>query len=65
MSSRLDKIKEIIEANKNSSVSPMDLINPNTEWAEESVANKRFSICQSCPELINLSKHLLDMVHIQ
>ncbi len=56
MSSRIDKIKQIIEANKNSSVSPLDLVKPGTEWAEESVANERFSICQACPELINISK---------
>jgi len=32
MSSRIDKIKEIIEANKNSSVSPLDILKPGTEW---------------------------------
>lgn len=56
MSSRIDKIKEIIEANRNSSVSPMDIVNPKTEWADESVSNSRLSICQSCPELIKLTK---------
>jgi hypothetical protein len=56
MSSRIDKIKEIIEANKNSSVSPMDLINPGTEWADQSLAEQRFEICKACPELIKLSK---------
>ena len=56
MSSRIDKIKEIIEANKNSSVSPMDIINPGTEWAEQSLADQRFEICKACPELIKLSK---------
>ena len=56
MSSRIDKIKEIIEANKNSSVSPMDLINPGTEWADQSLADQRFEICKACPELIKLSK---------
>jgi hypothetical protein len=54
MSSRIDKIKEIIEANKNSSVSPLDMLKPGTEWAEESLADQRFSICQGCPELIKL-----------
>ena len=34
---------------------PWDLINPNTEWAESEVAEKRFSICQSCPEFISLT----------
>jgi hypothetical protein len=56
MSSRIDKIKEIIEANKNSSVSPLDILKPGTEWAEESLSDQRFSICQGCPELIKLSK---------
>lgn len=55
MSSRIDKIKEIIENNKNSQVGPMDLINPNTEWASEEKSNERFSICRSCPELIKLT----------
>lgn len=55
MSSRLDKIKEIIENNRKSEVSPMDILNPKTEWVEESIANERFSICQACPELIKLS----------
>lgn len=56
MSSRIDKIKEIIENNKKSEVGPMDLINPNTEWAVESLSSERYSICQSCPELIKLTK---------
>ena len=52
---RIQKIKEIIENNKKSEVSPMDLINPNTEWASEEKSNERFSICKSCPELIKLT----------
>ena len=55
MSSRIDKIKEIIENNKNSEVSPMDLVNPNTEWASEELSSKRYSICKSCPELIKIT----------
>jgi hypothetical protein len=35
---------------------PWDLINPDTEWAEESVSRERYSICQSCPELVKLTK---------
>ncbi len=35
---------------------PWDLINPDTEWAEESVSRERYSICQSCPELVRLTK---------
>ena len=52
---RIQKIKEIIENNKNSAVGPMDLINPNTEWASEQKSNERFNICKSCPELIKLT----------
>lgn len=35
---------------------PWDLANPETEWAEESVSEARYSICNSCPELIKLTK---------
>ncbi len=35
---------------------PWDLVNPNTEWATEDVANQRFDICKQCPELIGLTK---------
>ena len=35
---------------------PWDLVNPNTEWADEEKAKERYSICQSCPELIKLTK---------
>jgi hypothetical protein len=56
MSSRIDKIKEIIETNKNSAVGPMDLVNPDTEWVDETLFNERYSICKSCPELIKLTK---------
>jgi hypothetical protein len=56
MTNRLDKIKEIIENNKNSLVSPLDLVNPNAEFADELLASNRYSICNSCPELIKLTK---------
>lgn len=36
---------------------PWDLLNPNSEWASEEDANKRYSICQECPELIQLTKN--------
>jgi hypothetical protein len=35
---------------------PWDLLNPNTEYAEESEAERRYDICKSCPELIDLTK---------
>jgi ribosomal protein S27AE len=37
-------------------VRPWDLLNPNSEWASEEEADKRYSICQECPELIQLTK---------
>jgi len=52
----IDKIKEIIETNKSSLVRPMDMINPNSQFAEEELSNERYSICKSCPELIKLTK---------
>ena len=35
---------------------PWDLANPNIERASEEKSNERYSICQSCPELIKLTK---------
>jgi hypothetical protein len=35
---------------------PWELLNPNTEWASDEVAENRYSICQQCPELIKLTK---------
>lgn len=55
MTSRIDKIKEIIENNKNSEVSPIDLVNPNAEWTSEEKGSARFDICKSCPELIKFT----------
>jgi hypothetical protein len=52
----IQKIKDIIETNKASAVNPSDIINPNTEWVDESLFNERYSICKSCPELIKLTK---------
>jgi hypothetical protein len=56
MQSRLDKIKEIIENNKNSEVGPMDLFKSDTVWADENKAEERYSICKACPELVKLTK---------
>jgi hypothetical protein len=56
MTSRIEKIKEIIEANKASAVGPLDILNPNTEWVDDVLYNERYSLCLSCPELINLTK---------
>jgi hypothetical protein len=35
---------------------PWDLINPESEYTDNETAEKRFSICQSCPELLKLTK---------
>jgi hypothetical protein len=35
---------------------PWELLNPNTEWASDEVAENRYSICNQCPELIKLTK---------
>lgn len=56
MADSLENIKQVIQNNKDSLVSPLDLVNPNTEWAEESLSNERYNICKSCPELIKLTK---------
>ena len=50
-----DKIKEIIENNKNSQVKPSDIFSGSTEWVDDSLAEERYSICQACPELIKLT----------
>lgn len=34
---------------------PWDVINPNTEYVEEQIANERLDICKACPELIELT----------
>lgn len=34
---------------------PWDVVNPNTEWANEKKSKERFDICKSCPELIKLT----------
>lgn len=35
---------------------PWDILNPNTEYVEESEATKRYDICKGCPEFIDLTK---------
>jgi len=34
---------------------PWDVINPNTKWASDEVAEERYSICKQCPEFIKLT----------
>jgi hypothetical protein len=38
------------------STRPWDMINPNVDYVSKDVADSRYSICQSCPELISLTK---------
>jgi len=35
---------------------PWDIVNPETEWADEEKAKERYSICKACPELIKVTK---------
>lgn len=53
--SGIDKIKEIIDNNKKSEVSPLDLVNKNAPRASKEDAERRYSICKSCPELIKVT----------
>jgi hypothetical protein len=48
----IDKIKEIIENNKKSGVTPMSMLNPEN-YTDSQTADNRFSICQQCPEFIS------------
>jgi hypothetical protein len=34
---------------------PWDMINPSTEFAKDELHDKRYSICQVCPEFISLT----------
>jgi hypothetical protein len=51
MTSRWQQYKEKIGETR-----PWDLLNPNTEYADESESERRYDICKSCPELIDLTK---------
>jgi len=42
--------------NKLGTTRPWDIINPNVEKVSEEVEEKRFSICEECPELIKITK---------
>ena len=50
----IDKIKEIIENNKKSGVTPIDMLN-SENYTDSKTSEKRFSICQQCPEFIDLT----------
>ena len=49
-------LEEFFETDMTKSAKPWDFLNPNTEYADEDLANKRYSICENCPMLINISK---------
>ena len=51
----VEQIKEIIQNNINSNVSPLDALNPNTEWASDELQEQRYAICKTCPEFIKLT----------
>ncbi len=51
MTSRWQQYKEKLGETR-----PWDLLNPNTEYAEESESERRYDICKACPELIDLTK---------
>jgi hypothetical protein len=53
MTSKWQEYKEKI---KNQEVKPWDVLNPNTEWTEETEGKRRYEICKACPELIKLTK---------
>jgi hypothetical protein len=44
------------EYKEKNGVTPLDLLNPRTKLASEEVFIKRYSLCTSCPEFINISK---------
>lgn len=50
----IDQIRQIIENNKKSGVNPTHLLNPEN-YTDENTAQNRFSICQQCPEFIDLT----------
>lgn len=44
--------KANLERQKQGRVSPLDFLNPDTEYVGEELENKRFAICKECPELL-------------
>lgn len=43
------------EYKEKNGVTPLDLLNPMTKHADENLFKFRMSICQGCPELIQLT----------
>lgn len=48
-----DEVEEIVEEKV---ARPWDFLNPNTEYADNALANGRYQICKACPELIKATK---------
>lgn len=48
--------KEAGERLRERAAKPWDLLNPNKPRSNEELANERYNICLSCPELIQLTK---------
>lgn len=43
------------EYKEKNGVTPLDLLNPMTKHAAESLSNSRMSTCRGCPELIGVT----------
>lgn len=43
-------------SDKNREVKIWDFLNPNTPYASEPLADKRYDMCLKCPELIKITK---------
>jgi len=43
------------EKQKKGNVSPLDFLNPETEYVSEDTAKKRMDICLDCPKLIRIT----------
>jgi hypothetical protein len=56
----MDHVEKMSEIENNNApkreVRPWDFLNPNTEYATKEEADKRYSICDFCPEFISLTK---------
>ena len=44
------------EYKEKNGVTPLDMLNPHTKIVDEAIAEHRLSICNRCPELLQLTK---------
>jgi hypothetical protein len=56
MSGKIEKIKEVIKTNQQSAVGPLDAINPGIPKVSDDAFNYRMSVCNSCSDLVKLTK---------